>query len=63
MVDMVMDAAGLKFNWDVEDNPKASSGNFYHILRDIDESLQAEYETHTVLAAVSELLNLKAKLI
>ena len=59
MVDMVMDVAGLEFNWDVEDDPEAGSGDFYHILKDTDELLWLECETHTILSAVSEFLNLK----
>ena len=59
MVDMVMDTAGPEFNWDVEDNPEAGSGNFYHMLKDADEPLWSRCETHTILSAVSELLNLK----
>ena len=45
----------------MEDNPKAGSDNFYHMLRDADELLLSGYETYTTLSAMSELLNLKIK--
>ena len=61
MVDIVIDAAGPEFKWDVEDDPKASSDDFYCMLKDADEPLWSECETHTVLSAVSELLNLKSE--
>ena len=59
MVNMIMDVAGLKFNWNMEDDPEADSGDFYIMLKDADESLWSRCETHTVLSTVSELLNLK----
>ena len=61
MVDMVIDAAGPKFDWNMPDNPEASSGQFYRMLKDTDEPLWMGCETHTVLSAVTELLNLKAE--
>ena len=61
IVDMVINTAGFEFNWDVEDDPKADSGDFYRILRDTDEPLCLECETYNILSAVLELLNLKVK--
>ena len=45
----------------MENNPKAGSNNFYCTLKDADEPLWSECETHTILSAVSELLNLKVE--
>ena len=59
MVDMVMDAAGPKFDWDMSDDLESDSDNFFHMLKDVDEPLWPGYKTHTILLAVSELLNLK----
>ena len=59
MVDMVMDATGPKFDWDMLNDLKPDSDNFFHMLKDVDEPLWPSCETHTIL---SELLNLKAKL-
>ena len=53
MVNMVMDATGPEFNWNVEDDPEADSDNFYRMLKDADELLWSKYEIHTVLSAVS----------
>ena len=39
MVDIVIDAAGPEFKWDVEDDSKASSVDFYCMLKDADEPL------------------------
>ena len=39
MIDMVIDATGRKFNWDMEDDPEASSDEFDRTLRDADELL------------------------
>ena len=39
MVDMVMDAAGPEFDWDIENDPEAGSSNFYRMLRVADEPL------------------------
>ena len=59
MIDMVMDAAGSEFNWNMEDDSEASNSDFYHMLRDVDEPLWSKYEIHTVLSSVSKLLILK----
>ena len=56
-----MDTADLEFNWNVEDDPKTDSGDFYRMLRDTDELLWSGCETHIVLSVVLELLNLKMK--
>ena len=61
MVDMVMDAAGPEFDWDMSDDPEPDSDNFFRMLKDADEPLWPSCETHTILSAVSELLNLKAE--
>ena len=45
----------------MENDPKASNSDFYHMLRDTDESQQSGYKIHTVLYAVLELLNLKVE--
>ena len=45
----------------MEDDPETDSDDFYHMLRDANELLWSGCETHIVLSAVSELLNLKAK--
>ena len=39
MIDMVIDAAGPEFNWNVEDDSEADSGDLYSKLKDADESL------------------------
>ena len=43
----------------MEDDPEASSDDFYHILKDADESVWSGCEIHTILSTVSKLLNLK----
>ena len=45
----------------MEDDPKVDSDDFYHMLKDADEPLLSEYETHTVLSTILELLNLKVE--
>ena len=61
MVDIIINAIGPEFDWDMKDNPKAGSSNFYRMLKDTDELLQLRCEIHTVLSAVLELLNLKVE--
>ena len=61
MVDMVMDVAGPEFDWDMSDDLDLDSDNFFCMLKDVDEPLWPGCETHTILSAVSELLNLKAE--
>ena len=45
----------------MKDAPEAGNDNLYHTLKDADELLWPEYETHTVLSIVLDLLNLKVK--
>ena len=59
MVDMVMNAAGLEFDWGMSDDLEPDSDNFFCMLKDADESLWSGYETHTILSTMSKLLNLK----
>ena len=61
MVDMVMDAASPEFNQNIEDDPEVGNGDFYCMLREADEPLWLECKIHTVLSAVSKLLNLKVQ--
>ena len=61
MIDMIMDATGLEFDWNMEDDLETDNDDFYCILKDADELLWSECETHTVLLVVSELLNLRAE--
>ena len=49
MVDMVMDVTGSEFNWDMKDDPKADSDDFYRMPRDADESLWSGYKIHIIL--------------
>ena len=61
MVDMVTDAAGPEFDWDMSNDLEPDSDNFFRMLKDADESLWPGCETHTILSAMSELLNLKVE--
>ena len=40
---------------------ESDSDNFFHMLKDADEQLWPGCKTHTILSAVSELLNLKVE--
>ena len=61
MVDMVMDVASPEFDQDMSDDLEPNSDNFFCMLKDGDEPLWPGYETHTILLAISKLLNLKAE--
>ena len=52
MVDMVMDTAGPKFDWDMEDDLEAGSSNFYRMLKDADESLWPRCKIYTVFRII-----------
>ena len=56
-----MDAVGLEFDWDMLDDLEPNSDNIFHMLKDADEPLWLDCETHTILSTVSELLNLKVE--
>ena len=45
----------------MEDDLEPDSNNLYQILRNTNEPLWLECETHTVLSTMSELLNLKVQ--
>ena len=61
MVDMVMDAPSFEFDQDMSDDLEQDSDNFFRMLKDTDEQLWSDCETHTILSAMSKSLNLKAK--
>ena len=61
MIDIVMDVAGFEFDWDIQDDPEAGRGNFYHKMKYANKLLWSGCETHIVLSAISKLLNLKAE--
>ena len=45
----------------MKDDPGAGSIDFYRMLRNHDEPLWLGCETHTILLAISELLNMKVE--
>ena len=45
----------------MKDDPKVGSDNLYRMLKDADEPPWSGCETHTILSAVIELLNLKVE--
>ncbi|XP_072076225.1 uncharacterized protein [Arachis hypogaea] len=62
-VDMVIDAAGDNLNVmkGLEEDPNPSASKFYKLLRSADEPLWDGYTKHTILSAVTQLVNLKSE--
>ncbi|KAJ7963951.1 Transposon protein, putative, CACTA, En/Spm sub-class [Quillaja saponaria] len=62
---MVLDAAGLDFNWDdesrIREEPNCDAQNFYDLLKNADEPLWEGCDWHSRLSAVTQLLNYKSE--
>ncbi|XP_057739900.1 uncharacterized protein LOC130957009 [Arachis stenosperma] len=62
-VDMVIDAAGDNLNIveGLEEDPNPSASKFYKLMRSADEPLWDGCTKHTILSAVTQLVNLKSE--
>ena len=47
MIYMVMDATDPEFNWDIKNNPKISSSDFYRVLRDANKPQWSRCKIYT----------------